>query len=69
MNWNEKEEMKDRLKARLAGHITRRGRIISDRERSNAYCGVRIIEADWMGYRMTIFIVDGLVCRIEKSTQ
>ena len=67
MTWNEKEEMKDRLRENLAEYMLRRGEVRSDRERSNPYVCVRMIELDWMGQPFLITQVDGMTCRIEKE--
>lgn len=67
MTWNEREEMRDRLMENLAGHMIRRGEIISDRERSNYYCCIRMVELNWMGQAFLITQVDGMTCRIEKE--
>ncbi len=67
MNWNEKEEMLDRLMENLAGHMIRRGTIISDRERSNPYCCIRIINLVFRGKDFMITKVDGKTCRIDKE--
>ena len=69
MTWNERENMKDRLKENLANHIIRRGEVISDRERSNPYVGIRIVIVNWMGYEFMIQQVDGMTCLIEKRNE
>lgn len=67
MTWNEKEEMLDRLRENLARYMIKRGTIVSDRERSNYYCCIRMIELTWRGESFLITKVDGMTCRIEKQ--
>lgn len=67
MNYAEKMEMESRLLSNLADWIVEHGDVFSDRERSNEYCGVRIIEAKWRGFKFMIQIVDGITCRIDKE--
>lgn len=66
MTWNEKEEIRDRLRGNIADFMIRHGDIISDREKSNYYCCIRMVELDWRGIRFLITEVDGLTCRIER---
>ena len=67
MNWNEKEAIKDKLRNNLADFMIRHGVVISDRERSNYYCCIRMVELTFHGERFLITEVDGLTCRIEKQ--
>ncbi len=67
MTWGEKDAMRTRILRNLAEHMIRRGKVISDRERSNYYCCIRMIELNWMGSRFLITEVDAEVCRIEKE--
>jgi hypothetical protein len=67
MNWNEKEAIKDKLRNNLADFMIRHGEVISDRERSNYYCCIRMVELTWRNERFLITEVDGLTCRIEKQ--
>ena len=67
MNWNEKEAIKDKLRNNLADFMIRHGEVISDRERSNYYCCIRMVELTWRGSQFLITEVDGLTCRIEKQ--
>ena len=58
MNIADKMERESRLMGRLADWMEAHGTVLSDRQRSNAYTGVRIREIKWRGriYR----IVDDL---------
>ena len=67
MTWNEREEIRDRLMGNLADFMIRHGDVISDRERSNYYCSIRMVELTWRGIRFLITEVDGLTCRIDKQ--
>ncbi len=58
--------MKDRLLENLTDWMLAHGTVLSDRERSNEYTGVRIAQVAWRGKRYTIIQVDGMTCRIEK---
>jgi hypothetical protein len=40
--------------------------VISDRQQSNVYTGVRIREIRWRGNTYQIIDVDGMTCRIER---
>ena len=46
MNYAEKMERESRLMGRIADWMEAHGRALSDRQRSNAYTGVRIREND-----------------------
>ena len=46
--------------------MEKHGEVLSDRQRSNAYTGVRIREIRWRGRGYRIVDVDGMTCRIEK---
>ena len=67
MTWNERDTMRRRILENLADHMIRRGEIINDRERSNYYCCIRMVELNWMGGRFLITEVDGETCRIERK--
>lgn len=56
----------DKLLENLANWMETHGTILSDRERSNYYTGVRIVEVSWQGRKYRIIQVDGMTCRIEK---
>lgn len=56
----------DKLLENLANWMETHGTILSDRERSNYYTGVRIVEVSWQGKNYRIIQVDGMTCRIEK---
>lgn len=64
MNIAEKMEREARLMTNLADWIGKHGTVILDRQRSNAYCGVRIREIDWRGNRYEVVDVDGMTCQI-----
>ena len=67
MNIAERMEQEARLLGNLAGWMEAHGQVLSDRQRSNAYAGVRIVEVAWLGRRYTITEVDGMTCRIERG--
>ena len=67
MNYADKMEREARLMSRLADWMEKRGEVLSDRQRSNAYTGVRIREVIWRGSRYEIIDVDGMTCRIERK--
>lgn len=58
--------MNERLLENLAHWMQEHGSILSDRQRSNYYTGVRMIEVCWRGSNYRILQVDGMTCRIEK---
>ena len=66
MNIAEKMERESRLLSRLADWMEKNGQILYDKQRSNAYTGVRIREIAWRGRLYRIIDVDGMTCRIEK---
>ena len=66
MNIADKMEMESRLMGNLADWMEKHGTVISDRQRSNAYTGVRILEVRWRGHDWRIVEVDGMTCRIER---
>lgn len=66
MNIAEKMEREARLMTNLADWIGKHGNVLSDRQRSNAYCGVRIREIDWRGNRYEVVDVDGMTCQINR---
>jgi hypothetical protein len=57
---------RDKLLENIANWMQTHGIILSDRERSNYYTGVRIVEVSWQGKNYRIIEVDGMTCRIEK---
>ena len=67
MNYADKMEQEARLMSRLADWMEKHGEVLSDRQRSNAYTGVRIREVIWRGIRYEIIDVDGMTCRIERK--
>ena len=66
MNIAEKMERESRLMGNIADWMEKYGEVLSDRQRSNAYTGVRIREIRWRGHSYRIVDVDGMTCRIEK---
>ena len=66
MNIADKMEMESRLMGNITGWMEKHGEVLSDRQRSNAYTGVRIREIAWRGHTYRIVDVDGMTCRIEK---
>jgi len=66
MNIAEKMERESRLLGNIAAWMEKHGEVLSDRQRSNAYTGVRIREIRWRGRGYRIVDVDGMTCRIEK---
>ena len=67
MNYAEKMEMECRILGNVARWMERRGKVLTDRQQSNAFCGIRILEVLWRGIAFTITEVDGLTCQIERA--
>ena len=66
MNIADKMEMESRLMGRIADWMESHGEVLYDRQRSNAYTGVRIREIEWRGNIYRIVDVDGMPCQIER---
>ena len=66
INYADKMEQEARLKGNLAEWMEKHGNVLSDRQRSNAYVGVRILEVRWRGAEGRIVEVDGMTCQIER---
>ena len=66
VNIADKMEMESRLMTNLADWMEKHGTVLSDRQRSNAYTGVRILEVRWRGIDWRIIEVDGMTCRIDR---
>ena len=66
INDADKMEQEARLKGNLAEWMEKHGNVLSDRQRSNAYVGVRILEVRWRGSDGRIVEVDGMTCQIER---
>ncbi len=66
MNIADKMEMESRLMGRIADWMEAHGTVLYDRQRSNAYTGVRIREIAWRGNTYRIVDVDGMTCQIER---
>ena len=67
MNYVDKMEREARLKNNIADWMEAHGTVLSDRQRSNAYTGVRIREITWRGNTYRIVDVDGMTCQIERQ--
>ena len=66
MNIADKMEREAKLMSNLADWMEKHGTVLSDRQRSNAYTGVRILEIRWRGSDWRIVEVDGMTCQIER---
>ena len=66
MNIADKMESEARLMSNLADWMEKHGTVLSDRQRSNAYTGVRILEVRWRGSDWRIIEVDGMTCQIGR---
>jgi hypothetical protein len=66
MNYADKMERESRLMGNIADWMEKHGEVLSDRQRSNAYTGVRIREIRWRGRTYRIVDVDGMTCQIER---
>ena len=66
MNIADKMESEARLMSNLADWMEKHGTVLFDRQRSNAYTGVRILEVRWRGSDWRIVEVDGMTCQIER---
>ena len=66
MNIADKMEREAKLMSNLADWMEKHGDVLSDRQRSNAYTGVRILEVRWRGSDWRIVEVDGMTCQIER---
>ena len=51
---------------RIADWMHQHGEVLFDKQRSNAYTGVRIREIRWRGHTFRIVDVDGMTCQIER---
>ena len=66
INYADKMEQEARLKGNLAEWMEKHGNVLSDRQRSKAYTGVRILEVRWREAEWRIVEVDGMTCQIER---
>ena len=66
MNIADKMERESRLMSNIADWMEKHGTVLSDRQRSNAYTGIRILEVRWRGSEWRIVEVDGMACQIER---
>ena len=67
MNIADKMERESRLMGNIASWMQEQGEVLSDRQRSNAYTGIRIREIRWRRYTFLIVDVDGMTCQIERQ--
>ncbi len=67
MTWNERDKIRRNLLENLADYMIRHGEIIRDREKSNYYCCIRMVELTWRGTHFLITEVDGETCLIERK--
>ena len=66
MNIAEKMAIESRLMGHIAAWMEEHGEVLSDRQQSNAYTGVRVREIEWRGASFRIVDVDGITCQIER---
>ena len=66
MNIAEKMAIESRLMGHIADWMQEHGEVLSDRQRSNAYTGVRVREIKWRGVSFRIVDVNGMTCQIER---
>ena len=66
MNIADKMEREAKLMSNLADWMEKHGTVLSNRQRSNAYTGVRILEIRWRGSDWRIVEVDDMTCQIER---
>ena len=66
INYADKMEMESRLMGNIADWMEKHGRVLSDRQQSNAYTGVRIRAIRWRGQRVQIVDVDGMTYLIQR---
>lgn len=67
INIADKMEAEMRLMTNIADWMHSHGKVLSDREKSNAYVGVRIREIEWRGSTYEVVDIDGRTCRIDKK--
>ena len=67
MNVVEKMHREDRLRSNIASWMAAHGRVLSDRQSSNFYAGIRVREIEWRGSTYRVVDVDGLTCLIERQ--
>ena len=67
MNIADKMERESRLMGNIASWMQAHGEVLSDRQQSNAYTGIRIREVLWRGNRYEVVDVDGMTCRIGRQ--
>lgn len=66
INVADKMEMESKLKGNLLRWMESHGVVLSDRQRSNEYVGVRIVEVRWREREYRFIQIDGMTCQIEK---
>ena len=67
INIADKMDAEMRLMTNIADWMHSHGKVLSDREKSNAYVGVRIREIEWRGSTYEVVDIDGRTCRIDKK--
>ena len=67
MNIADKWAIEDRIRGNLANWMATHGKVLSDRQQSNAYCGIRFLEIAWRGNTYEITEVDGLAVELKKA--
>ena len=67
INIADKMEAEMRLMTNIADWMHSHGKVLSDREKSNEYVGVRIREIEWRGSTYEVVDIDGRTCRIDKK--
>ena len=67
INIADKMDAEMRLMTNIADWMHSHGKVLSDREKSNAYVGVRIREIEWRGNTYEVVDIDGRTCRIDKK--
>lgn len=67
MNIAEKMELENHLKTNLANWMMQHGKVLEHRVRNNQYVELICAQVIWRKQTYNIIVVDGLVCRIEKS--
>lgn len=67
MNWNERQEIKQRIITKIANRMIRNGEILRDETHDTLMTCARETDLIWRGKAFTITEVDGLICRIEQA--
>lgn len=67
MNWNERQEIKQRLMTKIADRMLRNGTISSDETHENPMTCARAVRLTWREIPFEIIEIDGMVCRISRA--